>query len=59
MRHKQDYYETGDKKRYSRGDTIIRKETSNPETSAKKNISAIIDLMNISAIIDLIRLFRY
>jgi hypothetical protein len=53
MRYKQDYYETGDKKRYSRGDTIIRKETSNPETSAKKNISAIIDLMNF------IRLFRY
>ena len=44
--YKQDYYETGDKKRYSRGDTIIRKESSNPETSSKKHISTTIDLMN-------------
>ena len=40
--YKQDFYEHGEKKKYSRDDVVVRKETTSPETDLKKNIPAII-----------------
>ena len=44
--YKEDCYDTGVKKSFSRGDTVITNETSSPETAPKKMIPEIIDLMN-------------
>ena len=44
--YKRDYYETGEKKKYSRGDVVVRNFTTSPDIGIRSSIPAIIEEYN-------------